>query len=146
MIPVNGYVGAFELGLALFHRLEVKNAQLDSVAFHFVVPFLKSYCRESELRGFTLAAWQLFSSQKIDVEEMTFTAYAQGTYTKILEFVDFKERLKMSHAFHLALCETSMSEIKASQTLESIPEILEKACKDVPLEKASTDFFEKCSP
>lgn len=87
----------------------------------------------------------LFTNQKSDVEETTFTAYQEGTYTKILEFVSFKERLEMSHTFHLVKCDQNVSQILASigDSLESVEQSLAEACVELDSEELNGDYFER---
>lgn len=138
-------LGAPDLGTRIFHRMEIKNPQVDSISFHYVFPFFKSFCRVPVLRSFLLSAWNFFTAQKADVEEMTYVAYVKGTYTKILEFVGFKERLEMSHAFHLVQCDPSMAVILSATQFDELIKAVQQVCKDLPLEKATNDFFEKYS-
>ena len=136
--------GAPQLGLSILERLEIKNTQLDSILSHFSFPFVQSYRSQEGARKLSLASWQLFTSQKADVEEMTFTTYLQGTYTKIPEFVSFKDRLEMSHTYHLIQCETSIFSIDEMMQRDQPPErFLDKICKERPLERVTSDFFER---
>ena len=138
--------GAPQQALSILERLEIKNTQLDSILSHFSFPFVQSYRNQDGARKLSLGSWQLFTSQKADVEEMTFTAYMQGTYTKIPEFVSFKDRLEMSHTYHLIQCETSIFSIDEMIKRDHPPKgFLDKICTERPLERAVSDFFERCA-
>lgn len=144
-LPTDWISGAPNTGLEILEAMEIKHTQLDSIASHFWYPFMRSYHCQEALRKFALDANGLFTSQKSDVEETTFTAYQEGTYTKILEFVSFKERLEMSHTFHLVKCDQSIAQILSSigDGLASVEQSLAEACVELDLEKLSGDYFKK---
>eukprot|EP00210_Caulerpa_lentillifera_P001792 g1722.t1 len=138
-------LGAPNKGLEILELMEVKHTQLDSIASHFWYPFMRCYHCQGALRKFTIAAMSLFSTQKSDVEEMTFTAYQQGTYTKILEFVSFKDRLEMSHTFHMIKCDQSISQIISSirSDLKSVEQSVEEACVELEPDKVNGSYFSR---
>eukprot|EP00210_Caulerpa_lentillifera_P006874 g6571.t1 len=138
-------LGAPNKGLEILKLIEVKHTQLDSIASHFWYPFMRCYHCQGALRKFTIAAMSLYSTQKSDVEEMTFTAYQQGNDTKILEFASFKDRLEMSHTFHLVKCDQNIAQIISSirNDLKSVEQSVEEACVELELDKVNGNYFSR---
>lgn len=78
-----GLLGAPHLALQHLERLEVKYIQMDSLASHFILPFLLGYHRTAGGRRLLVETILLFEEHDKDAGETIYTAYQRGTLTKV---------------------------------------------------------------
>eukprot|EP00803_Ostreobium_quekettii_P004295 evm.model.scf_292.2 EVM.evm.TU.scf_292.2 scf_292:7318-20147(-) len=131
-------LGAPRLAAKHLQRLEVKYIQLDTLASHFSLPVLLSNCCHKEASELVLEMLALFQGHQRDAGETLLMAYQKGTYTKVLEFIAFKERLELSHSHYLAQVEKQMLELREAclHDLKSAQQQVRASCIALPLASA----------
>eukprot|EP00798_Chlamydomonas_sp_ICE-L_P022019 gene22019-29079_t len=119
---------------------------MDSLASHHLLPPLLSYAQagtgpvpathdQEQLNRLLREMNALLSDHHRDAGETLFKAYKCGSYSKVLEFVAFRERLKYSHTSALAKAEASLlvlSHAAVSQHLEASALAVRSACLALP--------------
>jgi len=78
--------------------LDVKSILHESITGHWALPtLLASASPESDFEKWLSGITNVHVDQVLEASESIFTAYEQGTYSKVPEFVDFWETLGKSH-------------------------------------------------
>lgn len=78
--------------------LDVKSILHESITGHWALPtLLASASPESDFEKWLSGISNVHVDQVLEASESIFTAYEQGTYSKVPEFVDFWETLGKSH-------------------------------------------------
>jgi hypothetical protein len=116
-------VGCPEAARSHGQALDIKNIQLDSLASHHMLPALLSFyspptgtavlnSSSSSLPSLLRETLYLFSDHLKEASSTLRDAYRQGSYSKVLEFIAFKERIEFSHTRALARAEKQILEMK----------------------------------
>jgi N-terminal acetyltransferase B complex non-catalytic subunit len=117
-------------------RLDVKHVQLDSVASHHLLPPLRGLAGPADAALTRLLADTdaLFDDHRADAAEAIMSAYRQGSFTKVLEFSAFAERLAASHSRAVARAERALAGVsRAWAAREDVGAALAAACARLPL-------------
>lgn len=119
-------IGCPEAARSHGQALDIKNIQLDSLASHHMLPALLSFYSPNltvsslpsfsssspSLQGLLRETLYLFSDHLKEASSTLREAYDQGSYSKVLEFIAFKERIELSHTRALARAEKQIFEMK----------------------------------
>jgi hypothetical protein len=114
------HAGAVGPALAWYRLLDIKHIQLDTMSHHVLQGLLGTAQRDASLALFRELAF--FHDAHIrDAADMTLTAYRNDTYSKVHEFVRFKERLERSHQRLVGRVEALL--IKLAEKADSVTEV-----------------------
>jgi N-terminal acetyltransferase B complex non-catalytic subunit len=116
-------VGCPEAARSHGQALDIKNIQLDSLASHHMLPALLSFyspptgtaalnSSSSSLTSLLRETLYLFSDHLKEASSTLRDAYQEGSYSKVLEFIAFRERIELSHTRALARAEKQILEMK----------------------------------
>ncbi|GMH32631.1 hypothetical protein BSKO_00465 [Bryopsis sp. KO-2023] len=145
LCAIYGCLGAPLLALECMDRLEVKYIQLDSLASHLLLPILLGCRRQKESRRLLIETIQLFEDHKKDAGETVFTAYQKGTFTKIIEFLGFKETLELSHSYYVALAEEGLLRLCECTLIrnDALAQLVKDVCSTLPIETMDDAHLER---
>ncbi|CAG9463897.1 unnamed protein product [Pedinophyceae sp. YPF-701] len=108
-----GILGSAEEAAKHFKRLDIKFIQNDSLAGHICLPTASSLSSLAEVQHLCRQEVALFDDHEGSAGDTLTIAYEHGTLSKVIEMVDFKERLEYSHARLVARQEGSISAISS---------------------------------
>eukprot|EP00249_Psilotum_nudum_P015279 c25240_g1_i1 orf=38-2890(+) len=114
-------LSAVSIAFDLYKTLDIKNILIETLSHHIIPSLVKSTCW-MELDSVLKEATKFYEDYQREAADLTILAYRHCNYSKVLEFVQFKERLQHSHNLLLARAEDSI--LKLKQKSES-PEDLE---------------------
>ncbi|GAQ89550.1 hypothetical protein KFL_005350050 [Klebsormidium nitens] len=90
------HAGAVGPALGWYRLLDIKHIQAETMAHH-VLPALLASAQRDAAAGLLRELAAFHDGHLRDGADMTLTAYRNGTFSKVREFVRFKERLERSH-------------------------------------------------
>ncbi|KAL5164411.1 N-terminal acetyltransferase B complex auxiliary subunit NAA25 [Glycine soja] len=110
-----------EFGLAIqrYKSLEVKNILMESILHHILPQMLVSPLW-TELNNLLKDYLKFMDDHFRESADLTFLAYRHRNYSKVIEFVQFKDRLQHSSQYLVARVETSILQLK--QNADNIEE------------------------
>ncbi|XP_078445054.1 tetratricopeptide repeat (TPR)-like superfamily protein isoform X2 [Wolffia australiana] len=139
LVHLYSHLGALPLAYERFGSLNVKNILLETVSHHALPQMLKS-THWVELSLFLSNYLKFMDDYMREAADHTFLAYRHRNYTKVVEFVQFKEKLQNSVQYLLAKVETSILELKQKAgNLEETERTLESFDFGTKLLDLSTD-------
>ncbi|KAK9840809.1 hypothetical protein WJX81_006295 [Elliptochloris bilobata] len=110
-----GLLGAPEAAAAQLAALNVKNIQIDTVTGHLLLPALLAVpCGAKALAEVLAAAKSLRANHLREAGTSLLAAMQWGHYSKVLEFVKFKERLEASHTSAVAAVEARIAGLRTA--------------------------------
>ncbi|KAL1217593.1 N-terminal acetyltransferase B complex auxiliary subunit NAA25 [Cardamine amara subsp. amara] len=140
LLHLYSYIGALPLAFERYKALDVKNILTETVSHHILRQMLGSpmWVDLSDL----LKDYLKFMDDHLrESADLTFLAYRHRNYSKVIEFVLFKERLQHSNQYQAARVEASVLQLK--QSADSIQEeerILENLKSGVQLVELSNEI------
>ena len=103
--------------IAQLTALDVKSILHESITGHWALPtLLASASPESDFEKWLSGISNVHVDQVIEASESIFTAYEQGTYSKVPEFVDFWETLGNSHTRWSGAAERNILKLQNSSS------------------------------
>jgi len=107
-----GLLGCPAAAQRCFVKLECKHIQLDTLVGQHLLPALLACGPTSTVRATCEEAERMFSDHDRHAGETLYVAHANGTCSKVIEFVAFKERLSRSHTRFLARVEGGLARLR----------------------------------
>ncbi|KAK9902038.1 hypothetical protein WJX75_002093 [Coccomyxa subellipsoidea] len=120
-----GLLGAPTLAVESFTALDIKHIQHDTLSGHWLLPSLLGTLRSDMAAQLLTDCLRMFEDHNRDAGDTVLAAFQASSFTKVLEFVRFKERLQQSHSRAVAYCESAVL------ALTSPPAIPESAVAQV---------------
>lgn len=119
---VYGLLGAPNKAAEQFSKLDIKGIMLDSLASHFLIPALiaGSMDGSSILSKLFSGVDTLHTKQLHEAKEALATAYEQKTYSKVIEIVDFIDKLTQSHTKYLFQAEKVIEQLRLTANPSSL--------------------------
>ncbi|KAI8469814.1 MAG: N-acetyltransferase B complex non catalytic subunit-domain-containing protein [Monoraphidium minutum] len=114
-----GLLGCAPAAAAHFFKTEAKHIQMDTLASHHLLPAALAVGADKVSGPLLAQTLALFDDHMRDAGDTLMQAYKQDTHTKVLEFVQFKERLQRAHAYAVARAELAI--LKMRQQLAAPP-------------------------
>ncbi|KAM7256557.1 hypothetical protein ACFE04_012298 [Oxalis oulophora] len=110
-----------EFGLKIwrFKSLDVKNILMESV-LHLILPQMLASPFYADLNNLLKDYLKFMDDHFRESADLTFVAYRHRNYSKVIEFVQFKERLQHSSQYLVSRVETSILQLK--QNADNIEE------------------------
>ncbi|WCJ34810.1 N-terminal acetyltransferase B complex auxiliary subunit NAA25 [Euphorbia peplus] len=111
LLHLYAHLGALSLAYEWYKTLDVKNILMETVSHHIFYPMLLSPLWVDS--GNLLKDYLRFMDDHFrESADLTFLAYRHRNYSKVIEFVQFKERLQQSNQYLVAKVETSILQLK----------------------------------
>ncbi|XP_077213582.1 tetratricopeptide repeat (TPR)-like superfamily protein [Tasmannia lanceolata] len=125
VLHIYSHLGALPSAYEWYKTLEVKNILQESVLHHILPQMLRSplWSDSADL----LSEYLKFMDDHFrEAPDLTFLAYRHRNYTKVIEFVQFRERLQHSHQYLMARLDAPILHLKQkADNLEEIECIFE---------------------
>lgn len=125
LVHLYSYLGALPLAHRRYASLEVKNILLESISHHILPQMLSSPFLQ-QTANLVKDYLKFIDDHLKESADLTCLAYRHRTYSKVIEFVQFKNRLQRSMQY---LCVKSDSVIlslkQKSESLEEVESVLE---------------------
>ncbi|KAL7173086.1 hypothetical protein ACSBR2_032536 [Camellia fascicularis] len=138
LVHLYSYWGALSLAYQWYKSLDVKNILLETVSHHILPQMLISPLWVD--LGDLLRDYVRFMDDHFrESADLTFLAYRHRNYSKVIEFVQFKERLQRSNQYLVAKIEAPILQLK-----QNADRIEEEECVLESL-KYGVDFLELSS-
>ncbi|KAH9662100.1 N-terminal acetyltransferase B complex auxiliary subunit NAA25 [Citrus sinensis] len=135
LVHLYSHLGALPLAYEWYKALDVKNILMETVSHHILPQMLVSslWVESNNL----LRDYLRFMDDHLrESADLTFLAYRHRNYSKVIEFVQFKERLQRSSQYLVARVESSILQLKQNaNNIEEEESVLENL-------KCGVDFLE----
>ncbi|KAG9132857.1 hypothetical protein Leryth_014790 [Lithospermum erythrorhizon] len=125
LLHIYSHWGSLPLAYERYKSLDVKNILLETVSHH-IFPQMLSSPLWADL-DFLLSDYFRFMDDHFkESADLTFLAYRHRNYSKVIEFVQFKEKLQRSNQYLMAKVESPILQLKQkSNNIEEEESILE---------------------
>lgn len=135
LVHLYTYWAATASAFEWYRSLEIKNIMQESMSHH-IFPHLLSSPLWFELNSMMKEYLKFHEDYMKEAADLTFLAYRHCNYSKVVEFVKFRERLGNSHHFFLVRIESTLLELKQkADNLDEVEFILENLDSGIhPLE------------
>ncbi|KAH1066699.1 hypothetical protein J1N35_031686 [Gossypium stocksii] len=135
LLHLYSYFGALPLAYERYKALDVKNILMETVSHH-ILPQMLASPLWADLSNLLKDYLKFMDDHFRESADLTFLAYRHRNYSKVIEFVQFKERLQHSNQFLVARVEAPILQLKQSaDNIEEEESILESL-------KCGADFIE----
>lgn len=125
LVHLYSLFGALPLAYEWYKSLDVKNILLETVSHHILPQMLVSPLW-TEFNNLLKDYLKFMDDHFRESADLTFLAYRHRNYSKVIEFVQFKERLQHSDQYLMARVETPILQLKQNaDCIEKEEEILE---------------------
>ncbi|KAK8551031.1 hypothetical protein V6N13_119525 [Hibiscus sabdariffa] len=135
LLHLYSYFGALSLAYERYKSLDVKNILMETVSHH-ILPQMLASPLWTDLGNLLKDYLKFMDDHFRESADLTFLAYRHRNYSKVIEFVQFKERLQHSNQYLLARVEAQILQLKQrANNIEEEESILESL-------KCGVDFVE----
>ncbi|KAE8711211.1 exocyst subunit EXO70 family protein [Hibiscus syriacus] len=135
LLHLYSYFGAISLAYERYKSLDVKNILMETVSHH-ILPQMLASPLWADLNNLLKDYLKFMDDHFRESADLTFLAFRHRNYSKVIEFVQFKERLQHSNQYLMARVEASILQLKQSaDNIEEEESILESL-------KCGIDFVE----
>ncbi|KAG2628383.1 N-terminal acetyltransferase B complex auxiliary subunit NAA25-like [Panicum virgatum] len=144
LVHLYSYLGALPLAHKWYITLEVKNILLESVLHHILPQMLNSPFRQ-HAADLVKDYLKFMDDHLKESADLTCLAYRHRTYSKVIEFVQFKDRLQRSMQYLSVKSDSVMLHLKQkADSLDEVESILESVSHGTKLVELSNDDSMKC--
>ncbi|KAM3409445.1 hypothetical protein ACQJBY_002013 [Aegilops geniculata] len=127
LVHLYSYLGALPLAHRWYVSLEVKNILLESVSHHILPQMLSSPFLQ-QTASLVKDYLRFMDDHLKESADLTCLAYRHRTYSKVIEFVQFKNRLQRSMQYLAVKSDSVILSLKQkSESLEEVESVLENA-------------------
>lgn len=142
LLHLYSHLSALPLAYEWYRTLDVKNILLETT-LHHILPQMSVSPHWEDLSDILKDYLKFMVDHVKESADLTFLAYRHRTYTKAIEFVQFKERLQHSYQYLTARLEASILHLKQNaENIEEEEALLESLELGIPLVNISNDV--KC--
>ncbi|KAF0910438.1 hypothetical protein E2562_002903 [Oryza meyeriana var. granulata] len=125
LVHLYSYLGALPLAYRWYVTLEVKNILLESASHHILPQMLNSPLLQ-QTADLVKDYLKFMDDHLKESADLTCLAYRHRTYSKVIEFVQFKERLQHSMQYLSVRSDSIILSLKQkAESLEEVESILE---------------------
>lgn len=127
------------VALEWYKTMDVKNILIETFSHHMLIPLMRSmlWSELDSLLGETVKFHEDYAKEAADI---VIIAYRHCNYSKVLEFVQFKDRLQHSHNLLLSKAEGSILQLsQKAGALDDVLLVFEKLDRGVTSLKWGTD-------
>ncbi|XP_047147821.1 N-terminal acetyltransferase B complex auxiliary subunit NAA25 [Vigna umbellata] len=111
LLHLYSHCGALSVAHEWYKSLDVKNILMESILHHILPQMLVSPLW-TELNNLLKDYLKFMDDHFRESADLTFLAYRHRNYSKVIEFVQFKDRLQHSSQYLVARVETSILQLK----------------------------------
>lgn len=111
LLHLYSHMGAFSLAYEWYKSLDVKNILMETVSHHILPQMLESPLWV-DLNNLLKDYLKFMDDHFRESADLTFLAYRHKNYSKVIEFVQFKERLQHSNQYLVARVEAPILQLK----------------------------------
>lgn len=138
LLHLYSHLGALSVGYDWYKSLDAKNILLETVSHHILPQMLISPLW-GDLSNLLKDYLKFMDDHFRESADLTFLAYRHRNYSKVIEFVQFKERLQRSNQYLVARLEAPILQLKQNaDNIEEEESVLESL-------KSGVDFLELSS-
>lgn len=139
LVHLYSYLGALPLAHKWYTTLEVKNILLESVLHHILPQMLNSPFLQ-QTADLVKDYLKFMDDHLKESADLTCLAYRHRTYSKVIEFVQFKDRLHHSMQYLSAKSDSVMLHLKQkADSLDEVESILESVSHGTKLVELSNE-------
>ncbi|CAN6347249.1 unnamed protein product [Urochloa humidicola] len=139
LVHLYSYLGALPLAHKWYITLEVKNILLESVSHHILPQMLNSPFLQ-HAADLVKDYLKFMDDHLKESADLTCLAYRHRTYSKVIEFVQFKDRLQRSMQYHSVKLDFLMLHLKQkAESLDELESILENVSHGTKLVELSNE-------
>ncbi|KAF5744470.1 phagocyte signaling-impaired protein [Tripterygium wilfordii] len=143
LVHLYSFLGALSLAYEWYKLLDVKNILMETVSHHMVPQLLESPLWV-ELNNLLKDYLRFMDDYFRESADLTFLAYRHRNYSKVIEFVQFKEHLQRSNQYLVAKVEASILLLKQNaDNLEEEERVLESLNCGIHFAELSNDIGTK---
>ncbi|KAL9235235.1 hypothetical protein vseg_010013 [Gypsophila vaccaria] len=144
LVHIYSHLGALPAAYEWYRSLDVKNILLETVS-HQILPQMLISPLWGDLNDLLRDYLKFMDDHLRESADLTFLAYRHRNYSKVIEFVQFKERLQHSNQYLIARVESAILRVKEKVgnmvEEESVFEMLECG---TPLVKLASETSSNC--
>lgn len=111
LVHLYSHLGALSLAYEWYKSLDVKNILMETVSHH-ILPHMLQSPLWVDLSNLLKDYLRFMDDHFRESADLTFLAYRHRNYSKVIEFVQFKERLQRSNQYLVARVEASILQLK----------------------------------
>ncbi|KAF8402561.1 hypothetical protein HHK36_010647 [Tetracentron sinense] len=139
LLHLYSYLSALPLAYEWYKTLEVKNILFETVSHHILPQMLISPLWV-DLIDLLKDYLKFMDDHSRESADLTFLAYRHRNYSKVIEFVQFKERLQHSNQYLMAKIEEPILQLKQkSDNIEEVECVLESLSFGMELLELSSE-------
>ncbi|KAL6630986.1 hypothetical protein ACP70R_028326 [Stipagrostis hirtigluma subsp. patula] len=139
LVHLYSYMGVLPLAHKWYLTLEVKNILLESVLHHILPQMLNSPFLQ-QAADLAKDYLKFMDDHLKESADLTCLAYRHRTYSKVIEFVQFKDRLQNSRQYFSVRSDSMILHLKQkAESLEEVDSILENASHGARLVELSKE-------
>ncbi|KFK27373.1 hypothetical protein AALP_AA8G374400 [Arabis alpina] len=143
LLHIYSYIGALPLAFERYKALDVKNILTETVSHHILRQMLESPMWV-DLSNLLKDYLKFMDDHLKDSADLTFLAYRHRNYSKVIEFVLFKQRLQHSNQYQAVRVDASVLQLKQNaDSIEEVERILENLKSGVILMELSNEIGSK---
>ncbi|CAF1768061.1 hypothetical protein HID58_088209 [Brassica napus] len=140
LLHIYSYIGALPLAFERYKALDVKNILTETVSHHILCQMLESPMWV-DLNNLLQDYLKFMDDHLKESADLTFLAYRHRNYSKVIEFVLFKQRLQQSNQYEAARVEASLLQLKQNaDSIEEEERVLENLKSGVQLVELSNEM------
>ncbi|KAI9196072.1 hypothetical protein LWI28_020834 [Acer negundo] len=125
LVHLYSHLGALSLAYEWYKALDGKNILMETVSHHILPQMLVSPLW-MDLNNLLIDYLKFMDEHFRESADLTFLAYRHRNYSKVIEFVQFKERLQRSNQYLMARVESPILQLKQSaDNIEEEERVLE---------------------
>lgn len=106
-----------------YKTVDIKYILLDTLSHH-IVYYLFGTSLSSDLEPLLRDCIKFHQDHEVEASDLAIIAYQKGTYSKVLEFVQFKQKLQRSHHYALVRIEDTILSVKKESTPSGVDSCL----------------------
>ncbi|KAF8102516.1 hypothetical protein N665_0198s0216 [Sinapis alba] len=140
LLHIYSYIGALPLAFERYKALDVKNILTETVSHHILRQVLESPMWV-DLSNLLQDYLKFMDDHLKESADLTFLAYRHRNYSKVIEFVLFKQRLQHSNQYQAARVEASLLQLKQNAaSIEEEERVLENLKSGAQLVELSNEM------
>ncbi|CAK7351925.1 unnamed protein product [Dovyalis caffra] len=125
LLHLYSHLGAISLAYEWYKSLDVKNILMETVSHH-ILPQMSVSPLWGDLNNLLKDYLRFMDDHFRESADLTFLAYRHRNYSKVIEFVQFKEQLQRSSQYLVARVETPILQLKQkADNIEEEERVLE---------------------
>ncbi|KAJ6758193.1 N-ALPHA-ACETYLTRANSFERASE 25 NATB AUXILIARY SUBUNIT [Salix koriyanagi] len=143
LLHLYSHLGVISLAYEWYKSLDMKNILMETVSHH-ILPQMLASPLWGDLNNLLKDYLKFMDDHFRESADLTFLAYRHRNYSKVIEFVQFKERLQRSNQYLVARVETSVLQLKQkADNIEEEEDVLKNLNSGVHFVELSNEIGSK---